>query len=78
MVLSGAITHNGDPVTRWMVGNVEIEMDAAGNIKPSKSKSQNKIDGIASLVTAIAAWMSTEVVAKTEEITLEQLKAMYG
>jgi phage terminase large subunit-like protein len=60
-----------------MIGNVELEMDAAGNIKPSKSKSQNKIDGVASLVTAMAAYMSTEI-SKKPEISMDSLKAMFG
>ncbi len=77
MVLSKEISHKGDPVTRWMMGNVELEMDAAGNIKPSKSKSQNKIDGVASLVTAMAAYMSTEI-SKKPEISMDSLKAMFG
>lgn len=77
MVLSKEITHKGDPVTRWMMGNVELETDAAGNIKPSKAKSQNKIDGVASLVTALAAYMSTEI-AKKPEISMDSLKAMFG
>lgn len=77
MVLSKEITHKGDPVTRWMLGNVFLEMDAAGNVKPSKSKSQNKIDGVASLVTAMAAYMSTEI-SKKPEISMDSLKAMFG
>ena len=35
-------------------------MDAAGNIKPSKSKSTERIDGIAALVTALALANSEE------------------
>jgi len=77
MVLSREIKHDGDPVMRWMLGNVELETDAAGNIKPSKSKSKNKIDGVASLVTAIAAWMSTEL-NKEEELSMQSLRDMFG
>ena len=77
MVLSKEIKHDGDPVLRWMLGNVEIETDAAGNIKPSKGKSQNKIDGVASLVTAIAAWMSTEL-NREEEMSMQSLREMFG
>ena len=36
LVLNKEIQHEGDPITRWMMGNVEISMDAAGNIKPDK------------------------------------------
>ena len=77
MVLSKQIYHNGDPVMRWMMGNVELEMDAAGNVKPSKSKSQNKIDGVVSLVTAMAAWMATEI-KREPELDMKSLKEMYG
>lgn len=39
-------------VLKWMFGNVKIETDPAGNIKPSKSKSEKKIDGVAALINA--------------------------
>ena len=79
MVLSKEIKHSSDPVMRWMMGNVELETDAAGNIKPSKSKSQNKIDGVASLVTAISAWMAIEVKPLIDtEVTMDDIMSMYG
>lgn len=52
-VMSQTILHDNNPVTRWMLGNVELVRDAAGNIKPDKSKSQEKIDGIVSIIIAI-------------------------
>ena len=36
LVVSGKLRHGGNPVLRWMAANVAAEMDAAGNIKPSK------------------------------------------
>lgn len=51
-LLQGMMQHNGSPILRWQAGNVVIETDAAGNRKPSKSRSIEKIDGI---VTAIMA-----------------------
>jgi phage terminase large subunit-like protein len=45
-VLDGKLQHGGNPVLRWMAGNVVVEQDAAGNLKPSKRKSNEKIDGI--------------------------------
>ena len=53
-ILSGTLAHGGNPVLRWMASNVMIETDAAGNIKPSKKKSTEKIDGIVALVMALA------------------------
>lgn len=53
MVLSRELAHGGQPVLRWNVENVVTESDSAGNIKPSKSKSREKIDGVISTVMAI-------------------------
>ncbi len=49
---SGAIGHTGSTIMRWQARNTQAEMDAAGNIKPSKSKSKNKIDGVVSAIMA--------------------------
>ena len=54
LLLEGKIIHGGNPVLRWMAGNVVAEIDAAENIKPSKKKSTEKIDGI---VAWIVAWI---------------------
>lgn len=51
-VLSGNLIHGAHPVLRWMAGNVEIETDASGNQKPSKSKSKERIDGMVALTMA--------------------------
>jgi phage terminase large subunit-like protein len=57
MVVSRKIAHDGNPVLRWMFGNVAIKQDPAGNLKPDKSKAADKIDGVAALLDALAAWM---------------------
>lgn len=49
----GKIWHDGDPVLRWALGNVELRTDPAGNIKPDKGKSADKIDPVVALVMAI-------------------------
>lgn len=48
------INHGGNPVMDWMISNVAIEQDAAGNIKPNKQKSTEKIDGIITMIMADA------------------------
>lgn len=58
LMLSGQLRHGGHPVLTWCAGNVAIETDAAGNIKPSKKRSHERIDGIAALVTAQAVAMA--------------------
>ena len=52
-ILSRTLRHNGHAVLRWCIGNVALEMDAAGNIKPSKKASTERIDGVIALVMAI-------------------------
>ena len=37
----------------WMGDNVVIDEDPAGNIKPTKAKSKEKIDGIVGAIMAI-------------------------
>ncbi|MBQ1610198.1 MAG: terminase large subunit, partial [Elusimicrobia bacterium] len=40
-------------VMRWMSGNVVVDRDAAENIKPTKAKSPEKIDGIVAAIMAL-------------------------
>lgn len=62
LVLSGDMKHRGDPVLSWMVANTVIEQDPAGNIKPSKSKSSEKIDGV------VATIMATDRALRAREV----------
>lgn len=58
LVMGGQIRHGGNPILAWNAANVSIEQDAAGNIKPSKAKSTERIDGIVAAVMAIGRAMS--------------------
>lgn len=53
MLQAKQIAHQGDEVLAWEASNVAVEMDAAGNLKPSKRKSTERIDGIAAAVNAL-------------------------
>ena len=53
LVLAKKLMSSHNPVLTWMADNVVVEQDAAGNIKPSKKKSTEKIDGITALVMAL-------------------------
>lgn len=53
LVISHRLMHSGNEILRWMAGNVAAEEDAAGNVKPSKKRSPEKIDGIVALIMAI-------------------------
>lgn len=54
-VLDEILRHGDNPVLTWAADNVVVARDPAGNIKPVKDKSTEKIDPIVSLVIAIAA-----------------------
>lgn len=58
MILKSTINHGNNPIARWQITNVEAVMDDAGNIKPSKKKSKDKIDGIVALIMAVGGFMN--------------------
>lgn len=45
LTLEQKLAHGGNPVLRWMMDNIFIRTDPAGNIKADKEKSTEKIDG---------------------------------
>ena len=53
LVLEKKIAHRGHPVLRWMMDNIFIRTDPAGNIKPDKAKSTEKIDGAVATIMAL-------------------------
>lgn len=63
LVVGGKLAHGGHPVLRWMASNVTVEQDAAGNLKPSKAKSSEKIDGIVATIMALGVAMTSETSA---------------
>ena len=53
LVLEKRIAHGGNIPLRWMMDNVYIKTDPAGNIKMDKEKSTERIDGAVALVMAL-------------------------
>lgn len=53
LVLLKRMRHGNHPVLRWMADNVVVKTDPAGFIKPDKSKSTEKIDGIVALIMGL-------------------------
>ncbi|MES9587808.1 terminase TerL endonuclease subunit [Streptomyces sp. NPDC094045] len=48
------LRHDGNPVMAWMVDNLAVAMDPAGNVKPDKANAGDKIDGISALCDAMS------------------------
>lgn len=53
LILSNGIAHGGNPVLTWMADNLVARTDPAGNIKPDKEKSTEKIDGMVALIMGL-------------------------
>jgi phage terminase large subunit-like protein len=60
LVKSGQLWHGGHPVLRWMASNLSVRQDPAGNLKPDRERSSDKIDGIAALCDALACTLVAE------------------
>lgn len=45
--------HGGNPLVRWQIDNFAVEMDPAGNVKPSKRHAGDKIDGVVAGIMAL-------------------------
>jgi phage terminase large subunit-like protein len=57
LVMANQLSCNKHPAMRWCVANVSAATDPAGNIKPDKEKSRDRIDLLAALITAHARAM---------------------
>jgi phage terminase large subunit-like protein len=59
------LRHGGNPAVTWMVDNLAVAMDPAGNVKPDKARSAEKIDAVSALVTAMSEAMTREAPVKS-------------
>ncbi len=56
-ILKGEITHDGNPITQWMIGNLVVEYGRTDLMSPSKKHSKDKIDGISAMLTAMKPYL---------------------
>ena len=63
LTLEEKITHGGHLVLRWMMDNIFIRTDPAGNIKPDKEKSTERIDGAVATIMALDRGLRQDVVS---------------
>lgn len=52
--------HGGNPAVRWQADNLSVAMDAAGNVKPDKAHSADKIDAIAATINSLSLVLAME------------------
>ena len=53
LILTRQLKHNGNPIVAWQLQNIRIDTDPAGNRKPNKTRSADKIDSIVALLCAV-------------------------
>jgi phage terminase large subunit-like protein len=53
LLKAGELQHGGNPVLRWNASNLALATDPAGNLKPDKVRSSEKIDGVSALTNAL-------------------------
>ena len=65
LILAGTLEHGANPVLTWMADNVVITESPSGAIKPDKSKSKKKIDGIVASIMGIGRSFALETPAES-------------
>ena len=58
LILGKQIIHGDNPAMNWMLSNIALQEDPAGNIKPNKAKSTEKIDGIVAMIMSLGEYMT--------------------
>lgn len=53
LIVGGKLGHGDNPVLNWMAHNLVATKDPAGNIKPDKRRSREKIDGMVATVMGL-------------------------
>jgi len=77
LIIDKQIRHGDHPILSWMADNVVARVDHAGNIKPDKDKSAEKIDGIVALIMGLdrdIRWRETQSVYETRDVRVITFK----
>lgn len=61
LLASGQFVHPSSPVLTWTADNLAVSMDPAGNLKPDKEKSRQRIDPMSALCNAMHLWLRQPV-----------------
>ncbi len=76
-IATGWAHHDGNPVLSWMVANAVADQDAAGNVKPDRERSSEKIDGVAAWLDALFAWSVAPAPEEAFASVYEQPRSLY-
>ena len=73
LTLEKRIAHGGHPALSWMMDNIHVRTDPAGNIKPDKEKSTEKIDGAVAMIMALDRAIRNEDKFDLNEYSTEKM-----
>lgn len=76
LVLQEKLNHGNNPVLTWMMSNVALRTDPAGNIKIDKAKSSEKVDGMVALAMALGIKLIAKKEAKTNPYQTRGLRSL--
>jgi phage terminase large subunit-like protein len=76
-ILNGALVHD-NPVLTWSVANVRVTRDDADGVKPSKSKSRDKIDPIVAMIMAVGTAVQHMAAPDDRAFRAEDVAAALG
>lgn len=60
LIIGKKLIHGGHPVLKWNASNVAVKEDPAGNLKPNKQKSTERIDGIVAAIMGLGRSLVSE------------------
>ena len=60
LIVAHSIHHNGCPILKWNIGNTIVTQDPAGNLKPDKMRSIDRMDGTVATIISIGMFMNKE------------------
>jgi Phage terminase-like protein, large subunit len=57
LIVNGQVRHGNNPVLTWQASNAATQIDDAGNLKWSKKKSSDKIDGLVAATMGLGRYL---------------------
>lgn len=60
LIVAGDMQHNKCPILTWNFSNCIVSKDPAGNLKPDKAKSIERIDGAVASIIALGMYLNRE------------------
>lgn len=60
LILAGGLDHGDNPALRWTAGNLQVNENSGGQLRPVKPRTAAKIDPMTALLNALCRAMTTE------------------